>query len=64
MSFFYAMDAPSHEFYDLKKDPFEMNNVAGQTSSKTTTTESGQLLEMLIKQVDIKLDQVPGENKK
>jgi arylsulfatase A-like enzyme len=53
-----------YEFYDLKKDPFEMNNLAGQTGYKRAITETGQLLEKLIKQVDIKPDQMPGAKKK
>jgi len=53
-----------YEFYDLKKDPFEMNNLAGQTGYKSAITEAGQLLEKLIKQVDIKPDQMPGAKKK
>jgi len=53
-----------YEFYDLKKDPFEMNNLAGQTGYKRAVTEAGQLLEKLIKQVDIKPDQMPGAKKK
>ena len=53
-----------YEFYDLKKDPFEMNNLAGQTGYKRAITETGQLLDKLIKQVDIKPDQMPGAKKK
>ena len=53
-----------YEFYDLKKDPFEMNNVAGQTGYAGAITETGQLLEKLIKQVDIKAKQMPGTKKK
>jgi arylsulfatase A-like enzyme len=53
-----------YEFYDLKKDPFEMNNVAGQTGYAGAITETGQLLEKLIKQVDIKPEQMPGAKKK
>jgi arylsulfatase A-like enzyme len=53
-----------YEFYDLKKDPFEMKNVAGQTGYKRAITETGQLLEKLIKQVDIKAKQMPGTKKK
>jgi len=49
-----------YEFYDLKKDSFEMNNVAGQTRYASAITEAGQLLDKLIKQVDIKPDQMPG----
>ena len=52
-----------YEFYDLKKDPFEMNNVAGQTGYKRAITEAGQLLDKLIKQVDIKPEQPPGAKK-
>jgi len=48
----------------LKKDPFEMNNLAGQTGYKRAITETGQLLDKLIKQVDIKPDQMPGAKKK
>ena len=53
-----------YEFYDLKKDPFEMNNLAGQTGYKKAITETGQLLEKLIQQVDIKPEQMPGAIKK
>ena len=53
-----------YEFYDLKKDPFEMNNVARQTGYKSAITETGQLLEKLVKQVDIKPEQIPGAKKK
>ena len=49
-----------YEFYDLKKDPFEMNNLAGQTRYKTDIAQADQLLEKLIKQVDIKPEQMPG----
>ena len=41
-----------------------MNNVAGQTGYKIAITEAGQILEKLIKQVDIKPDQMPGAKKK
>ncbi|SVD57859.1 uncharacterized protein METZ01_LOCUS410713, partial [marine metagenome] len=51
-------------FYDLKKDPFEMNNLAGQTDYAGAITETGQLLDKLIKQVDIKPEQIPGAKKK
>jgi len=53
-----------YEFYDLKKDPFEMNNLAGHIGYKSAITETGQLLEKLIKQVDIKPDQMPGAKNK
>jgi len=53
-----------YEFYDLKKDPFEMNNLAGQTDYAGAITETGQLLDKLIKQVDIKPEQMPGAKKK
>ena len=41
-----------------------MNNVAGQTGYAGAITETGQLLEKLIKQVDIKAKQMPGTKKK
>ena len=53
-----------YEFYDLKKDPFEMNNLAGQTGYNRAITETGQLLDKLIKQVDIKPEQMPGAKKR
>jgi len=53
-----------YEFYDLKKDPFEMNNVVGQTGYKRAITETGQLLDKLIKQVEIKPEQMPRAKKK
>ena len=48
----------------MKKDPFEMNNLAGQTGYTTAIAEAGQLLDKLIKQVDIKPEQMPGAKKK
>ena len=53
-----------YEFYDLKKDPFEMNNLAGQTGYTTAIAEAGQLLDKLINKVDIKPEQMPGAKKK
>jgi hypothetical protein len=41
-----------------------MNNVAGQTSYAGAINETGQLLEKLIKQVDIKPEQMPRAKKK
>jgi hypothetical protein len=41
-----------------------MNNVAGQTGYESAIADAGQLLEKLIKQVDIKPDQMPGAKKK
>ena len=41
-----------------------MNNVADQTGYNRAITETGQLLDKLIKQVDIKPEQMPGAKKK
>jgi arylsulfatase A-like enzyme len=49
-----------YEFYDLKKDPFEMHNLAGNQDYQEAIAGTGQLLENLIKQVDIKPEQMPG----
>ena len=49
-----------YEFYDLKKDPFEMHNLAGSQDYQEAITDTGKLLNQLIKQVDIKPEQMPG----
>lgn len=52
-----------HEFYDLGKDPKEMNNVAGQPSYARAAAQTEKILEKLIKEVDIKPNQMPGANR-
>ncbi|MFL3656280.1 MAG: sulfatase [Halioglobus sp.] len=52
-----------YEFYDLGKDPNEMNNLAGQPSYARATAQTEKILEKLIKEVDIKPNQMPGANR-
>ena len=56
-------DTTDYEFYDLCKDPNEMNNLAGQPSYARAAAQSEKILEKLIKEVDIKPNQMPGANR-
>ena len=52
-----------YEFYDLGKDPNEMNNLAGQPSYSGAIAQTEKILKKLIKEVDIKPNQMPGANR-
>ena len=53
-----------YEFYDLKSDPFEMHNLSGQPGYQKAIANTGRILEKLMKQVDIKPEQMPGAKEK
>ena len=52
-----------YEFYDLEKDPNEMNNLSGNQNYSRIIAQTGKILEKLIKKVDIKPSQMPGANR-
>ena len=52
-----------YEFYDLEKDPNEMNNLSGDQNYSRIIAQTGKILEKLIKKVDIKPSQMPGANR-
>ena len=57
-------DTENYEFYDLKSDPFEMHNLSGQPGYQKAIANTGRILEKLMKQVDIKPEQMPGAKEK
>lgn len=63
-SLFMASQRPAEELYDLKKDPFELNNIAGKKESRKIQARlSKSLDEWLIKNDPAKYPEDPGEIK-
>lgn len=52
------------EFYDLKEDRFEMNNLAGDAAYAEAITAANASVARLIQQVDIAPNQMPGQRDK
>tara|TARA_B100000029_G_scaffold94423_1_gene84610 strand:+ start:2462 stop:3850 length:1389 start_codon:yes stop_codon:yes gene_type:complete len=53
-----------YEFYDLGKDPDEMNNLSGDQNYFDKIVQTEKILENLIREVDIKPSQMPGAGTK